>query len=168
MINLSLRHVKQRGTRCISGAPCSKYATGIAVVTVLGRRRNPAWDDGEFVYFGFARSAAGADLHGQSRGHAGRTCWPPELVGINVLAESQAALSVRFARPGEDRFGTVEWRPGESGVPELPGVLAMFECRKNQVIPAGDHQIFVLEAQHVRWREDRPLIYFQSAYHSLA
>ncbi len=146
---------------------CSKYATGVAVVTVLDRDGMPLGmtvNSFTSVSLDPPLVLICVDNRAAMLEHLVAT----ELVGINVLTESQAALSVRFARPGEDRFGTVEWRPGESGVPELPGVLAMFECRKYQVIPAGDHQIFVLEAQHVRWREDRPLIYFQSAYQSLA
>ena len=43
---------------------------------------------------------------------------------VNILDEDQQDLSSCFARNGRDRFEGVEWRPGETGAPILPGAGA--------------------------------------------
>src|SRR5262249_54980880 len=69
--------------------------------------------------------------------------------GINVLAEDQEELSVRFATKGCDRFDGTPWQPGTAtGVPLIPGVLAQIECEVYRRIPMGDHEIFVGEMVH--------------------
>lgn len=62
---------------------------------------------------------------------------------VNVLAEDQQAVSNTFARPAEDRFAAVAWRPGPVGAPVLAGTAAWFDCRRHEVIDAGDHVILM-------------------------
>jgi flavin reductase (DIM6/NTAB) family NADH-FMN oxidoreductase RutF len=88
--------------------------------------------------------------------------------GINVLGEDQRALSERFSRPGQHRFEGLEWLPGETGVPLLPGVLAQMECAVHQRITAGDHDILVGEMLHARVGKGDPLIHFASRYRRLS
>jgi flavin reductase (DIM6/NTAB) family NADH-FMN oxidoreductase RutF len=90
-----------------------------------------------------------------------------EFFAINILRESQQALSERFARPGEDRFGTVDWFPGETGSPLVPGVLATLECFIFQRVNAGDHTIVIGEVVSAIRHEGRPLLYFGSSYRTL-
>jgi 3-hydroxy-9,10-secoandrosta-1,3,5(10)-triene-9,17-dione monooxygenase reductase component len=87
--------------------------------------------------------------------------------GINILASDQRELSDHFARKGHNRFATIEWVPGETGVPLLPGVLAAIECEVHSTVRAGDHDIFLGEVVKVDVNEKRPLLYFGSAYHTL-
>ena len=54
---------------------------------------------------------------------------------VNILAEHQGHIAERFARPGaEDKFAELETRPGRTGAPLLPGVLATVECRVAEVV----------------------------------
>jgi len=62
---------------------------------------------------------------------------------INVLSETQKAVSNTFARPVEDRFAAVEWNSGSDGCPILDDVAAWFECAMEQVIEAGDHVVLM-------------------------
>jgi flavin reductase (DIM6/NTAB) family NADH-FMN oxidoreductase RutF len=87
--------------------------------------------------------------------------------GINVLTEGQRDISDHFARKGHDRFGSLEWHPGETGVPLLPGVLAAIECAVHKRFTAGDHDIFVGEMVSARVAKGDPLIYFASRYRGL-
>jgi 3-hydroxy-9,10-secoandrosta-1,3,5(10)-triene-9,17-dione monooxygenase reductase component len=87
--------------------------------------------------------------------------------GINVLAASQQALSDRFARKGHDRFGSLKWERGESGVPMIPGAIAAIECAVHARFTAGDHDILVGEMMHGRVAEGEPLVYFASRYRKL-
>ena len=93
---------------------------------------------------------------------------PNRSIAINLLAEEQADHSSRFARKSEDRFENLDWKTGTLGSPLLAGALANFECTVTQLIPAGDHQIVLAHVHSVEWREGRPLLYFASAYESVA
>lgn len=86
--------------------------------------------------------------------------------GVNILAEAQEALSVRFAERGLDRFVGIDWHTGETGVPLLDGALARFECATRQTIPAGDHTIILGEVLHAEWEDGEPLLYYASAYYT--
>src|SRR5438477_7632141 len=86
---------------------------------------------------------------------------------VNVLHQDQKDLSATFARNGCNRFDGVEWRPGETGAPVLPGVLATIECSVSQIVEAGDHVIVIGNVSHATWREGQPLIYFNSSYQAL-
>ena len=87
--------------------------------------------------------------------------------GINVLGEHQQDLSNRFSRGGPDRFESVGWHPGNTGVPLLPEVLATFECRLVDSKGAGDHLILIGEVLHAAYHEGKPLAYFRSSYRSV-
>jgi 3-hydroxy-9,10-secoandrosta-1,3,5(10)-triene-9,17-dione monooxygenase reductase component len=99
------------------------------------------------------------------------TSWPQiRATGrfcVNVLGESQEALSGKFAVSGGQKFNDVEWAPGSLGAPRLRGAIAHVDCSLEDVVPAGDHEIAIgrvwgldhLEGEH-------PLLYFQSHYTS--
>jgi len=86
---------------------------------------------------------------------------------VNVLGESQRALSGGFARQGGDKFAGVGWRPGLRGMPLIDDALAQLECRIVQRHPGGDHTIVVGEVERVDVREDLPLAYYRGAYRSI-
>jgi flavin reductase (DIM6/NTAB) family NADH-FMN oxidoreductase RutF len=62
---------------------------------------------------------------------------------VNILAETQIAISNTFAKPVEDRFASVEWRMGPNGGPILSGVAAWFDCSMANLVDAGDHVILL-------------------------
>ena len=90
-----------------------------------------------------------------------------DLFAINILRETQQELSMRFARPGEDRFGAVEWYAGDTGAPLIPNALSTLECTVFQRVEAGDHTILIGEVVSAIRHEGRPLLYFSSSYQIL-
>jgi flavin reductase (DIM6/NTAB) family NADH-FMN oxidoreductase RutF len=146
---------------------CAKFATGITVAAVLDQGGSP---------------------HGLTvNSFTSVSCEPPLVLicidyscnvlpilrtathyGISILAEEQQHLSTRFAIKGRDRFDGVEWTPGITGVPLLPGALAQLECEVKNVVEAGDHAVFIAEVLHIETREGKPLLYFNSSYGALA
>ncbi|CDM60388.1 MULTISPECIES: flavin reductase family protein [Rhizobium] len=66
-----------------------------------------------------------------------------EHFAINVLSEAQKDVSIKFARPLEDRFAAVDWARGPNGCPIFAQVAAWFECSMHDVIEAGDHVMMV-------------------------
>jgi len=87
--------------------------------------------------------------------------------GINVLHETQREVACRFAQRGQDRFDGLLWQQGQTRVPLIPGALAHFECRIDQVVEAGDHTILIAEVVHGGTGQGRPLLFFDSDYRKL-
>lgn len=91
-----------------------------------------------------------------------------EAYAVNILAQGQRDVASLFASKAEGKFESIPWRPGETGVPIIDGVLAALECRVVQSVEAGTHLIFIGEVLAVHLGEGDPLIYFDAAYHKLA
>ncbi|MBW3095826.1 flavin reductase [Pseudohoeflea coraliihabitans] len=62
---------------------------------------------------------------------------------VNILAETQQALSNTFARRVPDRFADVAWQDGPNGSPIFPEAAAWFDCERHQCVDAGDHVILI-------------------------
>jgi len=86
---------------------------------------------------------------------------------VNILPDSQAATSEKFAAPHAEKFEEIESYPGIEGVPVLKQALASLECRLNFSYHGGDHSIFVGQVENVTVGEGDPLIYFRGEYRSL-
>ena len=88
-----------------------------------------------------------------------------ERFAVNILAEDQGHLAERFASSGSaDKFGGVETRTGRTGVPLLPGALAVVECRVAEVVTGGTHRVFLAEVVHAEMTEGAPLAYFRGKF----
>jgi flavin reductase (DIM6/NTAB) family NADH-FMN oxidoreductase RutF len=146
------------------------FATGVTIITVD--------DEGE-VHGMTANAFASVSLDPQlvlvcvdqrARTHAHLQA--KKRFGVNVLAESQRALSEHYALPAEaqDRAeaeaGTRFERTAH-GTPVLQGALAYLECRLHTVQDAGDHTIFIALVEDVVVREGDPLLYFRGMYRSI-
>ena len=83
---------------------------------------------------------------------------------MNVLCADRRDLSRHFATPHPDKFLGVEYDDGGFGFPVLSGNLALFECRKSQVVEGGDHLMFIGEVLRVTYRDDVPLIFSGGRY----
>lgn len=84
---------------------------------------------------------------------------------INMLAENQRDLSIRFAGRSEDKWAGVVSEAGAGGVPVLSGCIANLECKLVNTVDGGDHVIFIGEVETIHYQEGgAPLIYFRGAY----
>ena len=64
----------------------------------------------------------------------------------NILGASQRDLGMRFADPLTfDRFAGIDVTRALTGAPILESSLAWVDCRVRDVLPGGDHSIFVGE-----------------------
>lgn len=87
--------------------------------------------------------------------------------GVNVLAEGDDELALRFARPAQDKFAGLKIS-FEHEVPLLDRAIARFVCDVHERLPGGDHSIFIgaiRHCEHVPGR--RPLLYFASGFSGL-
>ena len=107
------------------------FTTGVTIVTAL---------DGEtpvgFTANSFASVSLDPPLALISVGREA-SCLPAlEASGafvVNVLNVDQQALAAQFARRGCDRFEGVTPETWHTGAPVLPGCMANFECRTDQI-----------------------------------
>lgn len=88
---------------------------------------------------------------------------------INVLAEGQTDLALRFANPAlADPFEGVEAAPGALGLPLIGGSVAHVECRLDAVHPAGDHDILIGRGIDLKTRPGKPLVYSRGRFLKVA
>ena len=146
---------------------CGRFATGVAVATVLDRHGIPHG----LTVSSFTSVSLQPPLVLICLGHEASVIGPfraATYFGINVLSDRQRELSERFARPGMDRFDGLRWDSGATGAPLIPGALAVIECAAERRLPSGDHDIFVGRMVRAEVREGKPLLYFASQYRGLA
>jgi flavin reductase (DIM6/NTAB) family NADH-FMN oxidoreductase RutF len=142
---------------------CGRFATGVAIATVLDATGAPHG----LTVSSFTSVSLHPPLVLICLGHevtAIEHFRAAKHFGINILAEDQQALSDRFARKGHDRF---EWLGGVTGTPLIPGVIGAIECAVYARMTMGDHDILVGEMVHVRTRDEAPLVYFAGEYRKL-
>lgn len=147
---------------------CSRFATGVAIATVLDSSGHPhgltvnsftsVSAEPPLVLICIDRESSVLPVFESGEGYA-----------LNFLSSEQQEISNRFALLPEGRFQGVEWARGPvHGMPLLRGTIGWIECRTVQRIDAGDHVIFLGEAVAADVHDGRPLLYFASGYQSLA
>jgi 3-hydroxy-9,10-secoandrosta-1,3,5(10)-triene-9,17-dione monooxygenase reductase component len=101
------------------------------------------------------------------------TSWPQirtaERFCVNILGESQRAVSKRLATSGDDKFRGVAWTATPTGAPVLHGAIGWLECSVESEYPAGDHEVIISRVHHLSSRRDgAPLIFYRGSYERLA
>ncbi len=87
------------------------------------------------------------------------------VFAVNILSPAQLEVAKLFAGmyPDiEDRFAENSWQTAQTGSPILEDGYGWLDCKIAQMVPAGDHTIFVGEVQSLGTFEgdDNPLMYF--------
>lgn len=85
---------------------------------------------------------------------------------VSILQRDQEGLSNRFASKRDEhrRFEGIACEEGATGCPRIPGALAWVDCTVTQAVDAGDHWIYIGQAENVDCAEGVPLVYFRQAY----
>jgi flavin reductase (DIM6/NTAB) family NADH-FMN oxidoreductase RutF len=88
---------------------------------------------------------------------------------MNILSADQQELSQKFATSGPKDFTGLAWTTAVTGAPILEGTLGHVDCRLREILPGGDHDIFIGEIVAGAAREDgAPLLYWSAGYRRLA
>ena len=88
---------------------------------------------------------------------------------VNILSEDQEDISNYFATSGTDRSQDF-YVEGKTGAPLLKGAVATLECELVEMLPAGDHTIFLGEVRSAEIEETNqknPLLFFRGHYERL-
>ena len=83
---------------------------------------------------------------------------------VNVLRADQEEISRRFAASGLKGFSGLELTSAETGAPILVDALAFVDCRLVEILPGGDHDMFIGEPVAGEVRDGEPLIFYGGEY----
>ncbi|MDE0736161.1 MAG: flavin reductase family protein [Pirellulaceae bacterium] len=83
---------------------------------------------------------------------------------VNILSAEQEEISNRFAFKGPKDFSDLDFTTDVTGAPVLSGTLGHVDCRLKEILPGGDHDIFIGEIVAGKSAEGQPLLYYQGQY----
>ena len=86
---------------------------------------------------------------------------------INILRVDQEEISRRFAAPGPKDFSDLNVATAATSAPILTDCLAFVDCRVVEILPGGDHEIFVGEILAGEFHGGEPLLYYSGGYRRL-
>jgi flavin reductase len=87
---------------------------------------------------------------------------------INILRVDQEEISRRFATPGPKDFAGLNITTAGTTAPILSDCLAFVDCRVVEILPGGDHEIFVGEIVAGEYHGGKPLLYYAGGYRHIA
>lgn len=87
---------------------------------------------------------------------------------INILTLRQEDISRRFATPGPKDFSDLVVRTAETGAPILSDCLAFVDCRVVDILPGGDHEVFIGQIEAGELYDGHPLLYYSGKYRRFA
>jgi flavin reductase (DIM6/NTAB) family NADH-FMN oxidoreductase RutF len=146
------------------------FATGVTVITVDYEGQVQGMTANAFTSVSLDPMLVLVCVDQKARTHA--HLHAKKRFGINVLSEPQRGIAEHYARVDRDP-ARAEAESGAKfdrthhGTPVLRGALAYLECRLQTAQDAGDHTIFIAEVEDVVVRGGKPLLFFQSGYHSM-
>ena len=87
---------------------------------------------------------------------------------VNILRLEQEELSRQFATPGPKDFSDLKTTNAATASPILADCLAYLDCKVVDILPGGDHEIFVGEILAGEHHGGEPLLYYAGGYRRLA
>ncbi|MCO6425122.1 hypothetical protein GOB91_08360 [Sinorhizobium meliloti] len=91
--------------------------------------------------------------------HTGRAA------GINVLADGQSDVALRFATASIDRFNSTRWCE-EHSLPRIDDGVAWLAVRVEDRIVLGDHTLVTARVEHGETSRLTPLLHWRRDFHS--
>ncbi len=89
-------------------------------------------------------------------------------LGVSVLSVGHDAACRQLASKTGDRFAGIEWTASESGAVFINGSAVWLECLLDQCIPAGDHDIALLQIEKLHVEPNvEPLVFHGSRFRQL-
>jgi flavin reductase len=142
------------------------FATGVTVVTTGGTAGKHGLT---------ANAVASLSLHPplvlvavDKKAHSMDFLKVNRCFAINILRLEQEDVSRRFATPGPKDFSGLALLTAVTEAPVLADCLAYADCRVVEILPGGDHDIFVGEIVAGEVHKGLPLLYYSGKYRRLA
>ncbi|MFC4639155.1 flavin reductase family protein [Deinococcus hohokamensis] len=142
-----------------------RFASGVTIITASDGQERRGMTASAFVSVSLTPPLVLVSVDHRAQMHALLSEDRVTHFGVNVLSATQVHLSDHFAgRPGPEE--QVTWFEHE-GLPLIGGAIAQLVCRKHEIIPAGDHTLYLGFVEYARYTDDDPLVYFRGQYHEL-
>jgi flavin reductase (DIM6/NTAB) family NADH-FMN oxidoreductase RutF len=143
----------------------SSFPTGVVVVTAVDEAGPVGLTCQSFVSQSLEPALVSVSIgsHGRSWPRLSRV----STVAVSVLSHNQQNVAEIFAQSRDDKFEHValSWR---HDVPTIANALATFVGSVHRVIETGDHQLVIIEVEHVDVREGAALTYFHGRFGELS
>lgn len=148
----------------------SRYVTGVTIVTTCHDGEIHGLACNAFCSVSLSPPTVLVSISTNTR--TDRLMRQSKVLAVNVLSDSQADLSNRFAGRHKDkeadRFEGFEWRTAVTGAPIFEGTQAYLDCRIVNAFESGDHTLYVAEVVDSGVHDARcPLIFYRSHYMAL-
>lgn len=139
------------------------FATGVTVVTSLGEDGRPVGlvvNSFSSVSLDPPQILWSIGLKSPSR----QAFCSHDGFAVNIMGAHAKDETMRFCTPSDDKFAGVDWTPGHFGVPVLSSALATLECRTENRIISGDHEIFIGRVLRVDHQDVAPLLFHRGRF----
>lgn len=140
----------------------SRFATGVTVVTTYDGVKPAGLTVSAFTSLSLAPPLVLICIDRRARSHDAIAL--AGAFAVNVLTDRQEPVARRFAARDGEKFPPGSYRLSERGLPLLADVLATIECRLVNMLPGGDHSIYVGEVLEASVKPGQPLLYYRSQY----
>ncbi len=87
---------------------------------------------------------------------------------VSILSDSHEEISTRFASLGPKDFSGLLFKTAVTGAPILEETIGWVDCRLKEILPGGDHDIFIGEIVAGELRDGRPLLFYGGKYRRIA
>lgn len=142
----------------------SSFATGVTVITCLDSQNNPQGITiSSFNTVSLEPALILWSLKKYSRLMQNFEVGHKQL--IHVLERSQEAIAMHFATVKEDQFVNIPHKIAASGLTQIDGCIAYYECETVSVHIGGDHNIIVAKVINLKHDpKGKPLIFAHSQF----
>ncbi len=144
----------------------SRFATGVTVVTTRCGDRRWGMTANAILSLSLDPPLILVSIDRRNQMHS--CISEGQCFAVNILTLAQRDISQRFATRGYKDFETVALTTAETGAPILEDALAYVDCRLVQVVPGGDHDLFIGEIVAGDVGTGDPLIFYAGSYTQLA
>ena len=142
------------------------FATGVCVVTTVGDEGRPVGmtiNSFSSVSLDPPLILWSIGLNTPSRGaFNSHGCF-----AINIMGAKAKDTTMNFARPSDNKFDGIDWTPGLRGIPVLSEAMAVLECKVEDQIISGDHEIFIGRVLRLDQSDGEPLVFHKGKFAAL-
>jgi flavin reductase (DIM6/NTAB) family NADH-FMN oxidoreductase RutF len=144
----------------------SRFATGVTVVTTRWQDRLWGMTANGILSLSLDPPLILVSIDRRNQMHASVS--EGRCFAVNILTREQQDISHRFATRGHKDFEEIALTTAETGAPILKDALAFVDCRLVEIVPGGDHDMFIGEIVAGDIRVGEPLLFYSGAYSRLA
>lgn len=143
-----------------------RFATGVTVVTTRWQDKLWGMTANGILSLSLDPPLILVSIDRRNQMHASVT--EGKCFAVNILTLDQQDVSQRFAARGYKDFDSVALTTAETGAPVLKDALAFVDCRLVEILPGGDHDMFIGEIVAGDVGIGDPLLFYSGSYTHLA